>query len=112
MMTSSEASGCAGDNHSLIYGSHICKQNIKNKHREAMAINDYSSMIGINKMHKNYACFLKCKYVYVQNIVYVYVKNMSLDLIRTIVQRGSGVLPGSIYKHNILSVYTYIRTKS
>jgi len=79
---------------SLIYGSKIYAKIIKNKHREAMTINDYSSMIGINKMHKKYAFILKCKYVYVRNIVYVYIKNCLYGFKRTIVQRGvPGIRP-------------------
>jgi len=79
---------------SLIYGSNIYAKIIKNKHREAMAINDYSSMFSINKMHKIYAFSLKCKYVYVQNIVYVYIKNCLYGFKRTIVQRGvPGIRP-------------------
>uniref|UniRef100_UPI0012ECAA42 hypothetical protein n=1 Tax=Solidesulfovibrio alcoholivorans TaxID=81406 RepID=UPI0012ECAA42 len=71
---------------SLIYGSEICYENIKNKHREAMAINDYSSMIGINKMHKKYAFFL-IVYVYVPYLVYIrYCLYVFISLIR---QRGS-----------------------
>ena len=55
----------------LIYTSHIYKQNIKNKHCEAMTINNYSSMNSINKMHIFYAFSLKCKYVYISYLVYV-----------------------------------------
>lgn len=94
MVSLNEASWHMTIYHSLIYGSDIYKQNIKNKHREAMAINDYSSMTNIKKMHKNYAFSLKCKYVYVRNIVYVYVQNLSFGFKGTIVQRGvPGIRP-------------------
>jgi len=72
-----EASGHMTIYHSLIYGIHICKQNIKNKHREAMTINDYSSMFSIFKMHKKYAFSLKCVHINISHLVYIYVQNLS-----------------------------------
>ena len=86
MTSLNEVSGYTDNNHSLIYGIEIYAKNIKNKHREAMTINDYSSMTSINKMHNFYAYFLIVS-VYISYLVYIiYCIYGFISLIR---QRGS-----------------------
>jgi hypothetical protein len=61
----------ASPDDSLIYGSKIYAKNIKNKHCEAMAINDYRSMFSINKMHKNYVYFLIFVHINISYLIYI-----------------------------------------